>query len=89
MDRPELFIAGMQVMACFVIGLHFLKFWRLSKDRFFIWFAVGFWTFGIGWVLRAVHPGASEHGYWGYVPRLVAFSMIIIAILDKNRRAPD
>jgi hypothetical protein len=87
MEGPELFISGTLSMAAFAIGLHFLKYWRLSKDRFFIWFAVAFWVFGLGWIFRAF-AGISEHGHWAYVPRLVAFLMIIVAILDKNRRAP-
>jgi hypothetical protein len=86
MKDAEFFIAGMLVMATFAIGLHFLKFWRLSKDRFFIWFALAFWVFGLGWLIRAFYPGVAEHGHWAYVPRLVAFLMIIVAILDKNRR---
>ncbi|HVI02650.1 MAG TPA: DUF5985 family protein [Enhygromyxa sp.] len=89
MQGPELFLSGTLVMASFVIGLRFLKFWRLSKDRFFIWFAVAFWVFGLGWIIRAFAPGASEHGHWSYLPRLLAFLMIILAILDKNRRTPD
>jgi hypothetical protein len=88
MVGPELFLAGMLAMAAFAIGLHFLKFWRLSKDRFFIHFAVAFWVFGLGWILRAF-SGGSEHGHWAYIPRLVAFLMIIVAIFDKNRRAPE
>jgi arginine exporter protein ArgO len=89
MAGPELFIAGTLVMAAFVIGLYFLKYWRLSKDRFFIWFAIAFWVFGLGWILRAFDPGHSEHGHLAYLPRLVAFLMIIVAILDKNRRSPQ
>jgi hypothetical protein len=85
---PELFIAGTLVMASFVIGLRFLKFWKLSKDRFFIWFAVAFWVFAAGWIIRALVPSVPEHGHWAYVPRLLAFLMIIVAILDKNRRVP-
>lgn len=88
MNRPELFIVGMLVMSSFAIGVHFLKFWRLSKDRFFIWFAIAFWVFGLGWTIRVFWPAVPEHSHWAYVPRLVAFLMIIVAILDKNRRAP-
>jgi hypothetical protein len=84
---PELFLAGTLVMSAFVIGLRFLKFWKLSNDRFFIWFAVAFWVFGFGWIFRAFAPGMSEHGHWVYLPRLLAFLIIIAAILDKNRRA--
>lgn len=87
MRGSELFVAGTLVMASLVIGLRFLKFWKLSKDRFFIWFAIAFWTFGFGWIIRAFDPGVPEHGHWVYLPRLLAFLMLIVAILDKNRRA--
>lgn len=86
MGDPELFIAGTLVMTAVAIGLYFLKYWKLSKDRFFIWFAAAFWTFGLGWIIRAFHPAVSEHAHWVFLPRLLAFVMIIVAILDKNRR---
>jgi hypothetical protein len=83
----EIFVAGLLVMAAFVIGLRFLKFWRLSRDRFFVWFAAAFWTFGLGWVIRTFDPGVGEHAHLVYLPRLAGFLMIVIAILDKNRQA--
>lgn len=86
MSATEPFLAGTLVMASFVVGLRFLKYWRLSRDRFFVWFAAAFWIFSAGWAIRALAPGASEHGNLVYLPRLFAFLMIIVAILDKNRR---
>jgi len=83
------FLAGMAAMASFVIGLKFLKFWRVSRDRFFIWFAAAFWMFGIGWATRTLDLGLSEHAHLVYLPRLAGFLMILIAILDKNRRSSD
>ncbi len=81
------FVHGMVTLACFVVGLKFLKFWRVSRDRFFVWFAAAFWTFSLGWALRAFVPTASEHGYLVYLPRLLGFLLIIFAIVDKNRQA--
>ncbi|MDQ3366810.1 MAG: DUF5985 family protein [Myxococcota bacterium] len=86
------FIHGMLTLACFAIGLKFLKFWRVSGDRFFIFFASAFWIFGLGWTLRAFVPRMTEHGYLVYLPRLISFLLIIAAIIDKNRStrsAPD
>lgn len=83
----HVFMAGMLVMASFVIGLRFLKFWRLSRDRFFIWFAGAFWMFGLGWSIRTFDIGLSEHAYLVFLPRLAGFLMILIAILDKNRQS--
>lgn len=85
----ESFFAGMLVMASLVIFLAFLRFWRLSKDRFFIWFAAAFLTFGLGWTIRTFDPGVDEHAHLVYLPRLAGFLMILLAIYDKNRRARE
>lgn len=83
------FMHGAITLACFAIGLKFLKYWRLSRDRFFVWFAVAFWMFAAGWVLRAFTPTIGEDGYLVFVPRLLAFLLILVAIVDKNRRSKD
>ena len=83
----QTFMAGMLVMASFIIGLRFLKFWRLSRDRFFIFFAAAFWMFALGWSIRTFDVGLSEHAYLVFLPRLAAFLLIVIAILDKNRQS--
>ncbi|MDB4962815.1 MAG: hypothetical protein JWP01_2814 [Myxococcales bacterium] len=80
------FIHGMLTLACVAIGVKFLKFWRVSGDRFFIWFTAAFWTFAMGWTLRAFVPSMSEHGHLVFLPRLLGFLMIIAAIIDKNRQ---
>lgn len=86
---PELqiFLHGAITMACFVVGLKFVKYWRLARDRFFIFFAAAFWIFAVGWGLRAFVQ-SGEHDYLVYVPRLLAFLLILAGIFDKNRRSP-
>ena len=83
------FLHGCIAMACFVIGLIFLKYWRLARDPFFIWFAAAFWTFMIGWILRLIGPDYREHTHYLYLPRLLGFLLILIAIVLKNRRRAD
>jgi hypothetical protein len=78
---------GALMMGCFVIGLKFLKYWQVSRDRFFIFFASAFWIFAIGWGLRVFVEIADEHGHFAYVPRLLAFLLILVGIFDKNRRS--
>jgi hypothetical protein len=80
------FLQGAITLACLAIGLKFLRYWRLSRDRFFVWFAVAFWMFAAGWVLRVFAPDIGEHGYVVFLPRLLGFLLILAAILDKNRR---
>jgi hypothetical protein len=84
-----IFLAGSLAMACFVIGLVFLKYWRVSRDPFFIWFAAAFWVFMVGWTLKLVGPDYAEHTHYLYMPRLLGFLLILAAIVIKNRRRPD
>ena len=80
------YLHGGLMMGCFVVGLKFLKYWRLSHDRFFIFFTAAFWIFAAGWGMRAFVSWQGEHGYFAYLPRLFAFVLILVAIFDKNRR---
>jgi hypothetical protein len=78
---------GILTALCVVAGLVFLRYWRQSRDSFFIWFACAFWTFAVNWGLLAHDGGASEHSQYIYAVRLVGFLQIIAAILLKNRVA--
>ncbi|CAN5916015.1 hypothetical protein BH11MYX3_BH11MYX3_11740 [soil metagenome] len=86
---PETFIHGMLTLACLAIGLKFLKFWRVSGDRFFLWFTSAFWVFAISWTLRAFMPSLGDQAHLIFLPRLLGFLLIIAAIIDKNRRSSD
>ena len=83
------YIHGALLMGCFVIGLKFLKYWSVSRDRFFIFLTGGFWVFGLGWGLRTLLPAQTEHAHLAYVPRLLAFLLILIAIFEKNRSSAN
>jgi hypothetical protein len=87
-EQVVLYLHGALTLACFLVGVKFLKFWRSSRDRFFLWFAAAFWVFAVGWGIRAFGATSSEDAHYVYVPRLLAFLLIIAAILDKNRKAP-
>ena len=39
----ELLLGGI-ALACVVAGLFFWRFWRTSRDRFFLLFAISFWV---------------------------------------------
>jgi hypothetical protein len=82
------FLHGVLMLGCFVIGLVFLKFWRVSRDRFFIFFCTAFWLFAAGWALRAFVTSDGDQSYLVYLPRLAGFVMILAGIVDKNRHPP-
>jgi hypothetical protein len=70
-----------------VVGLFFLKFWRDSHDRLFIFFALAFWTLGLHWLGLAMVNPEEETRHQLFLLRLLAFSTIIVGVLDKNTRA--
>jgi len=83
----EDFIMGAIATASAVVALFFLKFWRKTGDRLFGMFAVAFLLLGItrlGLAFSQV-TAVEGHTYWYWV-RLAAFVLILIAIIDKNRR---
>jgi hypothetical protein len=79
------FLLGGIVVACFAVGLFFLRFWKKGHERLFAIFAVAFWLLGINWLALAFTRGKDEVQTALYVVRLAAFILIIIGIIDKNR----
>jgi uncharacterized membrane protein HdeD (DUF308 family) len=77
---------GAIVMASLVAALFFLRFWRDTRDRFFLFFALAFLGEGVNRLLLALTAVSQEREPLLYLVRLVAFGLIIAAILDKNRR---
>ena len=82
----ETFLHGATAMNCAVIGVSFLRFWRQSRDRLFVWFAVAFVILGVERTVLGLLPFATEVREYVYLLRLLAFAVIIYAIVEKNRR---
>ena len=82
------FLQGGAAMGCLVVVMFFVRYWRTTRDRFFLFFVAGFSSFALNWVGLAVVQPSVESTHWFYVLRLAAFLLIIAAIIDKNRRTP-
>jgi hypothetical protein len=80
-----LFISGLLVAGYAVAGLFFLRFWRRSRDRLFAWFAAAFWLLGAQRAALAMVGHGAPGATWLYAVRLVAFLLILAAVIDKNR----
>lgn len=78
-------LVGGIATASLVAGLIFFRFWRSTRDRFFLFFAVSFWIEGAQRLFVYQFAGPDEASPIYYLPRLVAYGLIIIAIIDKNR----
>ncbi len=85
------FTMGAIAMASWVAGLFFLRFWRNTHDRLFLSFAAAFFLLGMTRVGLAMTDSTTERHTYLYLVRFVAFALILIAIIDKNRpkRSPD
>lgn len=81
------FMSGAIMLGSWVAALFFFRFWRKSRDRFFIFFAVSFLVFGTERVATLLNGDPnSESNAMFYVMRLSGFLVIVWAILEKNLR---
>jgi hypothetical protein len=80
------YLFGVLTALSFVCGLFFLRYWRLSSDRFFAFFSIAFWSLGANWALLVGRDPSDEYTPYFYLLRLFAFVLILLAIVDKNRR---
>ena len=80
------FINGAIAMACMAIGLFFLKFWKTTRDRLFAFFALAFWLLAFDRIVVDIVGQTETSSPEEYLPRLGAFLVIIVAIIEKNRQ---
>jgi hypothetical protein len=80
----EAFFSGAICMGLWVITLFFLRFWKRTRDRLFLFFAC---SFVLLLIEKALRIGATAADPAVYLIRLVAFVLLIVAIIDKNRRS--
>ena len=80
-----LFISGALAAGYCVAALYFVKFWRQTRDRLFGLFAAAFVLLFLQRVALALATDFLANPVWYYVIRLLAFALIIVAIVDKNR----
>jgi uncharacterized membrane protein HdeD (DUF308 family) len=85
-DAINMMMTGAIAMASFTAALFFLRFWKTTRDRFFLLFALSFAMQGFSRVLVGVTQNLSENEPYIYFIRLFAFLIILAAIVDKNRR---
>lgn len=83
------FLGGAVCLGYAVAGLFFLKFWRRTRDPLFITFAIAFWILADVRVVLTLVATESELRTYLYVARLLAFLLILWAIVQKNRAATN
>jgi len=77
-------LMGAIAMGSAVIALVFLRYWRSTRDRFFIYFALSFGIEAINRAYLAVARATHEETPLIYLIRFIAYALILIAIAEKN-----
>lgn len=78
------FFAGVLTLGFAVAGLFFFRFFARTRDRLFLMFGIAFVVMSVNRILLWATGKTDETQTELYVVRLVAFAIILVAILDKN-----
>jgi uncharacterized membrane protein HdeD (DUF308 family) len=85
MDQVSAVLQGAVAMASGVAALFFLRFWRQTRDSFFMFFAAAFAIDALARFVLGFAELSEETQPLVYGARLITFGLIIIAIIRKNR----
>lgn len=79
------FLLGVIVTSSLIAGMFFLKFWRRTGDQLFMAFAAAFLIESLNRMFFLFMERPNEGSPIIYIVRLLAFLLILIAIVRKNR----
>lgn len=85
MQTAYVFLSGAVAMGYAIASLFFLRFWRRTHDRLFLAFAVAFLLLVLNSTLVSISNVPIENRAILYLLRLVAFTIIIGAVIQKSR----
>ena len=80
-----IFLQGLSSMGAYTSSLFFFRFWRQSHDSLFAFFSGAFALLGLSWSLLALFSPVAEAAPYIYSLRLLAFGLMIVATIKKNR----
>ena len=80
----DFMLLGAISMASLTAGLFFLRFWKDTGDRFFLFFAVSFLIEGVNRAALGFSNDPTDGRPFFYFVRFLSFLLILIAIVQKN-----
>jgi uncharacterized protein DUF5985 len=80
-------LVGAIAIASLAVSIFFLHYWRTTRDRFFLFFALSFAIEGVNRIVLYHFVGPNEDAPIYFLVRLVAYGLILAAIVDKNRKS--
>ena len=78
------FMSGALTLGFVVAALFFLRFWRRTRDRLFLAFAIAFVLLALNQALAQWLGAADERVGYTYLLRVIGFVLILAAVVDKN-----
>lgn len=78
------FLLGVIAMSELTAALFFLRFWRQTRDRLFLAFSLAFCIEGLNRCTILFLAKPNEGSPYIYLVRLLAFLLILGAIVNKN-----
>lgn len=84
-DPLRQLLLGATAMGTFAAGLFFVRFYSQTRDTLFALFGTAFWLLAAQAVALGLTTPDAELRALLYLPRLIAFVLIIVAIAQKNR----
>lgn len=86
-----LFLSGITVATFTASGVFFFKFYRTSRDPFYLLFCLACWLLAIERIAILVIIGPAQTSEKStpcvYLIRLLAFTLIMLAVYNKNRQS--
>ena len=84
MSATAIFLFGMTTMGFMIASLFFLSFWRRTHDPLFAIFGIAFFLLAINQAAVVLSSVPSGEQIWIYALRIIAFGLLIAAIIAKN-----
>jgi hypothetical protein len=81
----EQMLMGAIAMGWAVAGLFFFRFWKRTRDRFFLFFAASFWIESVDRAALGLWASVNETAPVFYGFRVLSYGLILLAIWQKNR----
>jgi hypothetical protein len=78
------FFAGAVTCGFVIAGIFFLRFWKQTRDRLLLSFAGAFWLFALNQFAVSWLGADDERTNYVYLLRVLAFVLILLAIVGKN-----
>lgn len=85
MIRFVAFLQAVSATAAWISALMFLRYWRETCDTLFVMFALAFTLLGASWAMLSIVNPVADASPYIYGLRLIAFLLIIGAVVVKNR----